>query len=392
MERTRIGIDIAKDVFHLVAMDSRGKVLWRKVLRRRRVLESLAQLKPAEVGMEACATAHHWAREIQKLGHEVKLIHPKFVSPYRKSSKNDFNDAEAIGEAMSRANMRFVEVKTLEQQDMQTLHRIRRLAIKQRTQVANQLRGLLAEYGIAVRQGIAPLRREARELAAEAGRLTGGMRRAVTDNLEQLELLDRQLRALDRDIASRCQTDERCRRVAEVPGIGPLTATAIVAKIGNAGQFPSGRALSAYLGLVPGQNSSGGKNVLLPITKKGDRYLRTLLIHGGRAALQAAGRHNDRRSQWALRLRRKSGPNVAAVALANKNARVVWKLLSSGEHFGQPLGPESVIDEEGSRKGPQQRKSRTNKAPALPVYPPRAPSPHTAPKSLPTDRAGQKYN
>jgi transposase len=383
MERTRIGIDIAKNLFHVVAMDRHGKLLWRRALPRRHLLERLAQLEPAQLGMEACATAHYWAREIQQLGHEVKLIHPRFVTPYRKSSKNDFNDAEAICEAMSRANMRFVEIKTLEQQDMQTLHRVRRLAIKQRTQIANHLRGLLGEYGIAMRQGIAPLRREAAELAAEPDRLTAGMRRAVMDSLEQLNLLNRQLTMLDRDIAKLCQTDERSRRLAEVPGVGPLTATAIVAKIGNGRQFPGGRALSAFLGLVPGQNSSGGKNVLLPITKKGDRYLRTLLIHGGRAVLSVAGRHDDPRSQWALRLRRKRGPNVAAVALANKNARVLWKLLTSGEHFrSQPLGPEPVIDEEGSRKGLQQRKSRSSKAPALPVYPPRAPSPHTAPKSL----------
>jgi transposase len=359
MEATRIGIDLAKNLFHLVATDHHGKMLWRKALTRRRLLESLAQLKPAQVGLEACATAHHWAREIQKLGHEVKLIHPKFVTPYRQSSKNDFNDAEAIGEAMSRPRMRFVEIKTLEQQDMQTLHRIRRLAIKQRTQVANHLRGLLAEYGIVVHMGIAALRREATELAAEPGRLTGGMRRGVADNLEQLELLDRQLRALDRDIARACQADERCLRAAEVPGVGPLTATALVAKVGNARQFPSGRALSAYLGLVPDQNSSGGKQVLLPITKKGDRYLRTLLIHGARSALQVAGRYDDGRSQWAVQLRRKSGPNVAAVALANKNARVLWKLLTSGEHFHtQPPVPEAVHAPAAHRRASVQHAGR----------------------------------
>jgi len=343
MKATRIGIDLAKSFFHLVAMDTRGKVLWRKALTRRRLLEFLVQVKPAEIAMEACATAQHWAREIQKCGHEVKLIHPKFVTPYRKSSKNDFNDAEAICEAMSRPTMRFVAVKTLEQQDMQTLHRLRRLMIKHRTQLANHLRGLLAEYGITVRMSIAALRREAAELAADPERLTGGLRRAVNDNLEQLALLQRQSRELDRDLASACKADERCRRAAEVPGVGPLTATALVAKVGNARQFPSGRALSAYLGLVPGQNSSGGKQVLLPITKKGDRYLRTLLIHGARAALQAAPRHDDARNQWALRLRRKSGPNIAAVALANKNARVLWKLLTSGQHFqSQPATPEAV--------------------------------------------------
>jgi transposase len=358
-EPTRIGIDLAKNFFHLVATDNHGKMLWRKALTRRRVLEFLAQVKPAQVGMEACATAHHWAREIQQLGHEVKLIHPKFVTAYRKSSKNDFNDAEAIGEAMSRPSMRFVEIKTLEQQDLQTLHRVRRLAIKQRTQVANHLRGLLAEYGIVVRTGIAALRREATELAAEPGRLTAGMRRAVADNLEQLELLDRQLRALDRDLARACQADERCRRAAEVPGVGPLTATALVAKVGNARQFPSGRALSAYLGLVPDQNSSGGKQMLLSITKKGDRYLRTLLIHGARSALQVASRHDDARSQWAVQLRRKSGPNVAAVALANKNARVLWKLLTSGEHFRpQPPAPKAVRAPAAHRGASEKRAGR----------------------------------
>jgi transposase len=342
MEATRIGIDLAKSFFHLVAMDSRGKVLWRKALTRRRVPEFLAQLKPSMIGMEACATAHYWAREIQKLGHTAKLMHPGFVAAYRKNSKNDFNDAEAICEAMSRPTMRFVEVKSVAQQDMQSLHRIRRLMIKQRTQVAHQLRGLLAEYGITVRPSIAALRREAAALAGDVERSTAALRRVVANNLEQLTLLERQLRELDREIAHSCATDERCRRLAEVAGVGPLTATALVAKVGNARQFANGRALSAYLGLVPGQNSSGGKTVLLSITKKGDRYLRSLLIHGARAALQVAGRYDDPRSQWAIRLKRKSGPNVATVALANKNARVLWKLLTSGQHFRvQPPVPEA---------------------------------------------------
>jgi transposase len=383
MEATRIGIDVAKSWFHLVAMDSRGKVIWRKALARRRVLEALAQLKPAVVTMEACATAHYWAREIQQLGHEVKLIHPAFVVPFRKSGKNDFNDAEALCEASCRPMMRFVEVKSIVQHDSQSLHRVRRLLIKQRTQLANQLRGLLAEYGIALRRSIPALRREAAELAAEPERLTATMRLVVSNRLEQLRLFEQQRAELDREIALRCGIDERSRRLAQVTGVGPLTATAMVAKVGNARQFPNGRALAAYLGLVPRQNSTGGKSVLLSITKKGDRYLRTLLIHGARAALQVAPRHDDRRSQWALNLKRKSGPNVAAVALANKNARVMWKLLTSGEHFcPQPPTPKPKIDETGSRKGSQQSKSRSGEAPALPVYPPCAPSPHTAQPTL----------
>jgi transposase len=334
-------------------------VLWRKALTRRRVMEFLVQVKPAVIGMEACATAHYWARELQQLGHEVKLMHPAFVAAYRKSGKNDFNDAEAICEAMSRANMRFVEIKSLSQQDMQSLHRTRRLVIKQRTQVAHQLRGLLAEYGIAVRRSIVALRREAAELAAEPKRLTGAMRRVVANNLEQLSLLERQLRELDRDIAGACRADGRCRRAAEIAGVGPLTATALVAKVGNARQFPNGRALSAYLGLVPRQHSTGGKTVLLSITKKGDRYLRTLLIHGARAALRVAPRHEDRRSQWALGLMRKSGPNVAAVALANKNARVLWKLLTSGQHFHpQPLAAKAECAPAAHRLASEQHAGR----------------------------------
>ena len=359
MQVTRIGIDLAKNFFHLVAMDSRGKVVWRKALTRRQVLEFLTQLQPCMIGMEACATAHYWGRELQKLGHQVKLIHPTFAAAYRKSGKNDFNDAEAIGEAMSRPMMRFVEVKSIAQQDMQSLHRTRRLVVKQRTQVAHQLRGLLAEYGLAVRRSIPALRREAAALAGEPERLTGAMRRVVANNLEQLSLLEGQLHELDRDIASACRADERCRRAAEVADVGPLTATAMVAKVGNARQFPNGRALSAYLGLVPRQHSTGGKTVLLNISKKGDRYLRTLLIHGARAALRVAPRHDDRRSQWALSLMRKSGPNLAAVALANKNARVLWKLLTSGEHFRtQPPATEVVRAQAAHRSASEQRAGR----------------------------------
>jgi transposase len=333
MEATRIGIDLAKDVFHLVAMDRRGKLLWRKALRRGRLTEFVARLRPAAIAIEACATAHHWARELQKLGHEVKLIHPTFVTPYRKSGKNDFNDAEAVCEASSRPTMRFVEVRSLAQQDLQSLHRGRRLVMKQRIQAAHQMRSLLAEYGMVAPRGVAALRREAAALCAEPGRLTAALRMVVSNGLEQLGLLERQLRELDLELGRACRADERCARLAEINGVGALIATAMVAKVGNARQFRDGRALSAYLGLVPGQHSSGGKNRLLGITKHGDRYLRTLLIHGARAAVKVAGRRKDQRSLWASRLKLKSGPNVAAVALANKNARVVWKLLTSGERF-----------------------------------------------------------
>ena len=359
MEATTIGIDLAKSTFHLVGMDRRGKVVWRKALARRQVLEFLARLKPAVVGMEACATAHYWGREIQKLGHEVRLINPSFVKPYRKGGKNDFNDAEAICEALSRPTMRFVEVKSLAQQDMQSLHRVRQLVLKQRTQTANQLRGLLAEYGLVTRRGITALRRAVAAWSDEPQRLTALMGQLAAANLEMLAGLERQLKELDRRIAQACRADERCRRLAEVNGIGPVTATAAVAKIGNARQFPNGRALGAFWGIVPGQHSTGGKTVLGGISKHGDRYMRTLLIHGARAALRVAARQRDPRSLWATRLKLKSVANVAAVALANKNARVIWKLLTSGERFRpQPPATEAERAQTAQRLASEKRAGR----------------------------------
>ncbi len=360
MEATRIGIDLAKSTFHLVGMSKTGKVVWRKALARGRLLEFLARHRRALIGMEACGTAHYWAREIQKLGHEVRLMNPSFVTPYRKSDKNDFNDAEAICEALSRPTMRFVEVKSVAQQDLQSLHRVRRLVMKQRTQSANQLRGLLAEYGFIVRRGVAALRREVACWSEDPERLTTVMRQVAAVNLELLAVLEGQLKQLDLRIAQACRADERCRRLAEVDGVGPLIATAMVAKVGNAQQFSNGRALSAYLGLVPRQHSSGGKTVLSGITKHGDRYLRTLLIHGGRAALHAAHRRHDPRSLWVSRLMLKRGPNVAAVALANKNARVIWKLLTSGQRYTpRPSAPEAERPQAAQRPASQKTAGRS---------------------------------
>ena len=250
-EATRIGIDLAKSIFHLVGMDGSGRVVWRKALARRKLLEFLAQQKVAEVGMEACATAHYWGREIQRLGHRVKLIHPRFVTPYRKNDKNDFNDAEAVAEAMSRPTMRFVELKSLAQQDMQSLHQARRLLIKQRTQSANQLRGLLAEYGVVAPRGLSALRRAVAELSGEPQRVTPLMAALAAAGVEMLAAIESQRQEFDRRIQQACRSDERCRRLTAIPGVGPLTATAAVAKVGNARQFPNARALGAFVGLVP---------------------------------------------------------------------------------------------------------------------------------------------
>jgi len=268
-----------------------------------------------------------------RLGHEVKLINPRFVTPYRKGNKNDFNDAEAICEALSRPTMRFVEPKSLSQQDLQSLHRARRLAMSQRNRIANHLRSLLTEYGIVMRRGVSHLRREALALLEQTDRLTAVMRQIVSLSLESLKLLEQQLKHFDRNVQHACQDDERCLRLTALEGVGPLIATASVAKAGNAQQFKSGRQFSAYLGLVPGEHSTGGKTVLLRITKRGDRYLRTLLIHGARAALKAARKRSDPLSCWLNAVAARRGANVAAVALANKNSRRIWKLLSSGAPY-----------------------------------------------------------
>ncbi len=334
MKIRTIGIDLAKEVFGLHAVDVHGKVLLHTRVPRKRLLSRLTRLEPCLVGMEACGSAHYWAREIERLGHKVRLMSPQFVTPYRKGNKNDPNDAEAICEAVTRPSMRFVPIKRDEEQDMQALHRVREQLIKNRTALANQIRGLLRERGIIVAKAIGRLRAALPlVLEDETNGLSALMREVVGEMAERLRTLDDYLRRHDQRIARLCQEDERCRRLVKVEGVGPLIATALVAAIGNARQFKSGRELGAWLGLVPRQHSSGQRTLLLGISKRGDRYLRTLLIHGARAAARVAERRLDARSIWISRLKQRSGPNVAAVALANKNARVMWALLARNQSY-----------------------------------------------------------
>ena len=306
----------------------------RKQLTRKQVLPFLARLEPCLVGMEACGGAHYWAREIAKLGHAARLMSPHFVKPYRKSQKNDGNDAEAVCEAAGRLSMRFVPVKSATQQDVQALHRIRFQLIKWRTALANEIRGLLDEYGIVVAKGIAPLRRELPRLLDDGEtQLSGLFREMLGEMAERLKLLDQRIHQYDLKVERVFGQDERCRRLVKVEGVGPLTATALVAAVGNAHEFKSGRELSAWLGLVPRQHSSGGRNLLLNISKRADRYLRTLLIHGARSAVRAIERRKDPCGLSIGRLKARRGPNIAAVALANRNARVLWALLKRGENY-----------------------------------------------------------
>ncbi len=316
-------------------VDARGKVVVHQRATRKQLPRLLANLEPCLVGMEACGSAHHWAREIEKLGHTVKLMSPQFVKPYRKGNKNDPNDAEAICEAVTRPSMRFVPIKSAAQQDIQALHRVREQLLKSRTALVNQVRGLLGEHGIVAPRGIAYLRRLLIEILAEPGArgLSGLLGETLVEIAARLRFLDERIHSYDLRIGRVFAHDERCQRLAKVEGVGPLVATAMVSAVGNATEFKSGRELSAWLGLVPRQHSSGNRNVLLGISKRGDRYLRTLLIHGARSALCRAERRSDRRSVWASRLKLKRGFNVAAVALANKNARIIWALLTRGDNY-----------------------------------------------------------
>ena len=333
---SRVGIDLAKNVFQLHGVDCYGKVIWRRRLVREKWLKVLLeQIEPGcEIGMEACAGAHHWARVLQTKGFTVRLIAPQFVKPYVKSNKNDANDAEAVCEAMSRPNMRFVAVKSVQQQDIQATHRIRSELIGQRTAKANQIRGLVAEYGL-----VAPKQLPRLRIAiplwledAENG-LTERFRGLLCGLWDDLKSLDRRVAELDGEIDRIAQSDPVVRRLQQLRGVGPMIATALVATVGDAQHFANGRQMAASLGLTPKQHSSGGKDRLLGISKRGDSYLRSLLIHGARSAIRTAAQKEDRLSQWVTALAARRHANVAAVALANKTARIAWAILKRGTNY-----------------------------------------------------------
>jgi transposase len=338
MESARIGIDLAKNVFEIHGVDERDKTVIRKTLRREEVGRFFANIPPCLVAMEACSGAHHWARKLIDLGHECRLISPQFVKPYVKTNKSDLNDAEAICEAASRPSMRFVPIKSGEQLSIQAIHRARSRLVGNRTSLANQIRGILAEFGIVVARSLAALRRRLPEiLGSDVVTLDPLIRSLILDLQDELAVADSQVRAYDRRIRQLCKESEVCQRLKRIEGIGPLTATALVAAAGNAASFRNGRQFAAWLGLVPRHLSSGGKTRLLGISKRGDRYIRTLLIHGARSALGRIQHKKDPRSQWLRKLRERRPYNVAAVALANKNARIAWALLRHGEDYDQRL-------------------------------------------------------
>jgi transposase len=317
---TTVGIDLAKNVFSLHGVDAVGKTVLRRTVRRDRLVETVASLSPCLIGMEACSGAHEWGRRFERHGHTVRLMAPKFVAPYRKSGKNDGNDAEAVCEAVSRPSMRFVPVKSAEQQALLALHRVRYGFVVERTAIINRLRGLMAEFGVVLPLRAVTVRRQAAQ-AAEA--LPELARSAIGDLLEQLRGLDERIEAYDRQIEQQAKLSEPARRLMAIRGIG----------VGNAREFKNGRQFAAWIGLVPNQHSTGGKPRLGHISKRGDSYLRNLLVQGARSVLHTAAGREDRLSRWALKLQDRRGYYRTLVAIANKNARIAWALLARDQEL-----------------------------------------------------------
>ena len=338
MKITTVGIDLAKNVFQIHGVDERGHAVLKKQLKRSQMMEFFVNLPPCLIGMETCGSAHHWARELTKLGHTVKLMAPQFVKPYVKTNKNDMADAEAICEAVARPNMRFVPVKTVEQQALLSLHRVRQGLVKARTAQSNQIRGLLGEFGLIVPKGISQIAPRIPDILEDGDNgLPGMFRDLISRLLTHFNDLHRQVLELEAQIKAWHRDNPASLKLAEIPGIGPITASAMAASVGNARDFSNGRQLASWLGLVPKQHSTGGKSVLLGISKRGDSYLRTLLIHGARSALLAEQRRLDRgegpADTWLTGLLQRRNPNIAAVALANKNARIIWALLTQDRTY-----------------------------------------------------------
>lgn len=338
MEIDTVGIDLGKSVFHLVGLSATGETVVRKKFSRAQLLRFMSNLRVRLVGMEACAGAHFLGRALREQGHPVRLMPAQYVKPYVKTNKNDYIDAEAIAEAVDRPRMRFVPIKSDEQLDMQSIHRVRERWVKSRTALLNQIRGLLLERGITMRKGRRHAEAALPALLEDAEtNLSGTLRLLLAQLTSELKQLETQIAAIDATIAGSANEHEACQRLMAIPGIGPVTATAIVSAVGNGAEFRKGRSFAAWLGLVPGEYSTGGKQKLLGISKRGNGYLRKLLVHGARAILQCRHKQSPGLSAWLDQLVSRAHPNVVTIALANKMARMAWALLARGETYRPPL-------------------------------------------------------
>jgi transposase len=345
MKINRVGVDLAKNVFQLHGVDRKGKALWKRRLTRGKWLAVLCDtVEPGtEIGLEACAGAHHWARQLMQQGYPVKVIPPQFVKPFIKSNKNDANDAVAICEAMGRPDMYPVKVKKVEQQDLQAMHRIRDEIKSHRIAKANQIRGLVTEYGLVAPQQLSALRNSIPDWLEEADNgLTFLFRQLLQGLWGDLYALDQRMSELDKQVAVVAPEDPTAKRLQQLRGVGPLIATALVATVGDGKQYRKGRDMAAALGLTPRQHSSGGKDRLLGISKRGDAYLRCLLVHGARSAMRTAKDKDDRLSRWIINLQARRHANVVAVAMANKMARMAWVIMTRDVDYDPDLAAASV--------------------------------------------------
>lgn len=329
-----LGIDIAKSVFHIHAVDGRGKELFHKKVYRSDLLRVVANIPACRVVLEACGSSNYWAREFEKHGHQVDLIAPQYVKPFVQRNKNDWKDAEAICVASQQPHMRYVPKKSSEQQDIQNLHRVRERLVRSRTALVNELRGFLNECGIVIPRGRRVFAAKFIELVSQHEHSLNAL---TTETLYELWSeyinLDERIKSYEQKLQAIAKSSALCTRLQTIPGIGFLTATALYAAIGNAQVFKNGRELAAWLGITPREYSTGGKQRLLGISKRGDCYLRKLLIHGARVTLRYAGRKTDPLSRWATDLKQRKGTNRASVALANKNARIAWALITKNKEF-----------------------------------------------------------
>jgi len=329
-----LGIDIAKNVFQLHGVNRNGRAVLKRRVMRDQLLDVVAQMEPCTVVVEACTGAFYWARKFEALGHGVKIISPQYVKPFVRRQKNDGNDAEAICTAARQPHMPFVPKKTVEQQDIQALHRARQRMVNHRTAVVSQIRGLLLDRGFAFAKSITRARRVIPEILSDLdNQLTDLAREAIAELHDLFRDLDRRIASFDKKIDRVFRDSEACQRIAKIKGVGPKTATAVIAAIGDGSEFKNGRHLAAWVGLVPRQFSSGDRKVLMGISKRGSQHLRSLLVHGARAVVRTAPNKTDSNNQWVNQLRERRGFNRATVAVANKNARIIWAVLRTGEPY-----------------------------------------------------------